>query len=177
QRSGRTLSINWPLWADGGMTVDDETAAWLTRQTGLTALETSAGLAAFEAGLAQADITQLLVSSGDRRKFKVYLKGLEQDQIIAANQTVALTTTQKDHLFQATERYLKERLSGSLKLPVTRMASNDAWEMYGIDSVMTLNLTRQLEQDFGELPKTLFFEYQTLTELTGHFVAAYPARL
>ncbi|MCB0198053.1 MAG: SDR family NAD(P)-dependent oxidoreductase, partial [Anaerolineae bacterium] len=25
QRSGRTLSINWPLWADGGMTVDDET--------------------------------------------------------------------------------------------------------------------------------------------------------
>ncbi|MCB0197325.1 MAG: SDR family NAD(P)-dependent oxidoreductase, partial [Anaerolineae bacterium] len=175
QRSGRTLSINWPLWADGGMTVDDETTAWLTRQTGLVPLETSAGLTAFEVGLAQSDVTQLLVGSGDRRKIRAYLEGLGREQVIALDQAIELDEAQKDHLFQVTERYLKERLSEILKLP--RMVPNEPWEKYGIESIMMLTLTRQLEQDFGELPKTLFFEYQTLTELTGHFVAAYPARL
>jgi surfactin synthase thioesterase subunit/3-oxoacyl-(acyl-carrier-protein) synthase/acyl carrier protein len=46
-------------------------------------------------------------------------------------------------------------------------------ETYGIDSVMVLQLTHQLEKHLGILPKTLFFEYQTIRELTGYFLEAY----
>ena len=38
-------------------------------------------------------------------------------------------------------------------------------DKYGIDSMMVLNLTRELESRFGELSKTLFFEYQSIGEL------------
>ncbi len=177
ERSGRTLSINWPLWAEGGMSVDKETAAWLKHEIGLTALETSAGLKAFGAGLAQEDITQLLVTSGDGRKLRIYLQRMQRDKVVASDQIVDLTATQKGFLFEATKKYLKALLSETLKLPTARMDPNGPWEKYGIDSIMVLNLTRQLEQSFGELPKTLFFEYQTLTELTSYFVETYPVQL
>ncbi|MCB0208983.1 MAG: SDR family NAD(P)-dependent oxidoreductase, partial [Anaerolineae bacterium] len=177
KRSGRTLSINWPLWAEGGMVVHDETIAWLTDEMGLTALETSAGLATFEAGLAQQKMTQLLVTSGDRRKIRAYLRRMGQTRAKAEDQRVDLTAVQKGHLVQAAETYLKGRLAEILKLPVARIDPNDPWEKYGIDSIMILNMTRQLEQQFGELPKTLFFEYQTLTALTGYFVKTYPIQL
>ncbi|MCP4993664.1 MAG: SDR family NAD(P)-dependent oxidoreductase, partial [Gammaproteobacteria bacterium] len=177
ERAGRTLAINWPLWAEGGMAVDEQTAAWLKQQMGLTALETSAGIRALTSGLSQPDLTQLLVTSGDRQKIRNQLQRMGQNQAAPPKQTVELTDEQQNHLFQATETYLKEQLSTALKLPSARMEHNAPWEKYGIDSVMVLNLTRQLEQSFGELPKTLFFEYQTLTDLTRYFVETYPSHL
>ncbi|MFY0578021.1 SDR family NAD(P)-dependent oxidoreductase [Cystobacter fuscus] len=47
ERSGRSLSINWPLWADGGMHVSSETEAMLRSRYGIVPLETAAGVAAF----------------------------------------------------------------------------------------------------------------------------------
>ncbi|MCP4995604.1 MAG: SDR family NAD(P)-dependent oxidoreductase, partial [Gammaproteobacteria bacterium] len=177
QRSGRTLSINWSLWAEGGMAVDEQTTAWLKHQMGLTALETSTGIRALTSGLSQPDLIQLLVTSGDRQKIRKHLQKIDQNKTITPNQTVELTPAQQSHLFQVTETYLKEQLSTVLKLPSARMEHNAPWERYGIDSVMVLNLTRQLEQTFGELPKTLFFEYLTLTDLTRYFVETYSSHL
>ena len=42
-------------------------------------------------------------------------------------------------------------------------------EKYGIDSILAMNLTNCLEKIFGPLPKTLFFEYQTINELVPYF--------
>src|SRR5699024_7482133 len=43
-------------------------------------------------------------------------------------------------------------------------------EKYGINSIMVLKLNQQLEEFFGPLPKTLFFEYKTVEELAGYFL-------
>ena len=40
-----------------------------------------------------------------------------------------------------------------------------------------MNLTNRLEQTFGSLSKTLFFEYQTMAELAGYFVKSHGAQL
>ncbi|MCB0212914.1 MAG: SDR family NAD(P)-dependent oxidoreductase [Anaerolineae bacterium] len=177
KRFGRTLSINWPLWAEGGMTVDEESTMWLEREMGLTALNTSAGLEAFEVALLQENINQLLVISGDRQKTRSYINKMERGRHVESNQAIELTAAEKDYLFQATENYLRTLLSKTLKLPATRMEPNTPWEKYGIDSIMILNLTRQLEKSFGELPKTLFFEYHSLNALTSYFVESYPTQL
>jgi hypothetical protein len=50
-------------------------------------------------------------------------------------------------------------------------------ETYGIDSIMSIKLVNQLEKIFGSLPKTLFFEYQNIRELTGYFMETYPVQL
>ena len=42
---------------------------------------------------------------------------------------------------------------------------------------MMMDLTNALEKAFGSLPKTLFFEYQSLAELARYFIKAHPDRL
>lgn len=43
------------------------------------------------------------------------------------------------------------------------------FETMDLDSVQILEATKKLENTFGTLPKTLFFEYQTIGELAGYF--------
>ena len=42
---------------------------------------------------------------------------------------------------------------------------------------MVMQLTNQLEKTFGSLSKTLFFEYQTIQELSGYFLENYHEQL
>ena len=50
-------------------------------------------------------------------------------------------------------------------------------EKYGIDSILAMKLTNQLEKTFGVLSKTLFFEYQTIAELAQYFMHSHLPRL
>lgn len=68
------------------------------------------------------------------------------------------------------EEYLKTLFSAVSEIPVSRISARTALEKYGISSLMITTLNQKLEQDFGELPKTLFFEYQTIRDLAGYFV-------
>ncbi len=74
-------------------------------------------------------------------------------------------------------RYFKQQLSSVLKLPVHRIDENAPMEKYGIDSIMVMQLTNELEKIFGSLPKTLFFEYESLQQITDYFLAAYRTEL
>ena len=67
QRRGRTLSINWPLWREGGMAAVDGDEAWATimrQNTGMIAMHTTTGLRALYQALA-AEGDQILVAEGD----------------------------------------------------------------------------------------------------------------
>ncbi len=68
QRFGQTLSINWPLWREGGMGVE-QTEKWLTKNLGIQALSTATGLEAFQQGLAS-NLSQFMVIEGDAAKFE-----------------------------------------------------------------------------------------------------------
>ena len=61
ERSGRTVSINWPLWLDGGMKIDAASQAMLERTTGMRAMQTATGLQAFYQSLASSNSQTLVV--------------------------------------------------------------------------------------------------------------------
>ncbi|WP_303304587.1 SDR family NAD(P)-dependent oxidoreductase, partial [Flavivirga jejuensis] len=82
-----------------------------------------------------------------------------------------------DHSQEETIKYLKKLLSTVLKIPVSRIDAEAPMEKYGIDSIMVIQLTNQLENAFGNLPKTLFFEYQNIKDLSGYFVSEYNNQL
>jgi|GEM_PF-1407354 len=67
QRHGNTISINWPLWQNGGMQADALTKQWLQNNLGQYSLETDAGLAAFDQVLCS-QTEQVIVLRGDRQK-------------------------------------------------------------------------------------------------------------
>ncbi|MFL0800590.1 MAG: SDR family NAD(P)-dependent oxidoreductase [Agarilytica sp.] len=63
-RSGNTVSINWPLWQDGGMRVDQAVNERIERLTGIVPLDSQSGADIFEEALAM-DLGQVIVLSGN----------------------------------------------------------------------------------------------------------------
>ncbi|MWC28297.1 SDR family NAD(P)-dependent oxidoreductase [Paenibacillus sp. MMS18-CY102] len=73
--------------------------------------------------------------------------------------------------------YLTELLSTVIKLPPNRIDPDAPLEKYGIDSLMVIRLTTRLEDVFGSLPKTIFFEHQTIRSVSGYFMSHHRSRL
>ena len=61
-----------------------------------------------------------------------------------------------------------------LKTPPAEIESTEVLEHYGIDSIAIIQLNHKLEGIFGEISKTLFFEYQTLAALCNYFISDHP---
>ncbi|MCU7925179.1 MAG: SDR family NAD(P)-dependent oxidoreductase [Candidatus Thiodiazotropha sp. (ex Dulcina madagascariensis)] len=83
----------------------------------------------------------------------------------------------KHDIQEKTVHYLKEQLANVIGLPASRIDAEAPMEKYGIDSIMVMRLTNQLEKTFGSLPKTLFFEYQNIQELSRYFLDTYAQKL
>ncbi|MGW3453150.1 SDR family NAD(P)-dependent oxidoreductase [Streptomyces albidoflavus] len=203
-RPGLTLSLNWPLWAEGGMGGGAAVADRLRRmdlvpldtESGLRALRT--GVAARRTGLADG---QLLVVAGRRdavlprltarpgrtpaaepraaagQQAVVEPQAGAEERAAAPTLPAAVPTPPAGAagddraLLDRTRRHLRAHLAAGLKLGADRLDAEVPLERYGMDSVVAMNLIAQLETDFGTLPKTLFFEVQTVRELAEYFVA------
>ncbi|MEV7775551.1 SDR family NAD(P)-dependent oxidoreductase, partial [Kitasatospora sp. NPDC086791] len=80
-----------------------------------------------------------------------------------------MTHNDNDALVERAVAYFKRLLSKATKLPVDRIDSRAPFEDLGIDSVMAMDMTAELEAVFGSLPKTLFFEFRDLRGVARHF--------
>lgn len=58
-----------------------------------------------------------------------------------------------------------------------RIEAQEPLEKYGIDSIMVMKMTNELEKSFGSLSKTLFFEYQTIEEVVHYFLGFHGEKL
>ncbi|MGF9908252.1 SDR family NAD(P)-dependent oxidoreductase [Brevibacillus porteri] len=272
ERQGQTISINWPLWKEGGMQVDEETEKRLWDDLGMVAMQTASGINCLYRGLASGQ-DQLMVMEGDLVRMKQRLMGVSvtsltppahsnslqsevqasllkmvadllkvdradieihaelheygfdqiklteftnklnhfyeleltptvlveyptlfavsqhlmdayPDRFIQQFQPAESTSTsakmenekpvsvgQQDVLRAKVREYLKKEISAVIKLPAYKIDEDAPLEKYGIDSVMAMQLTNQLEKAFGSLSKTLLYEYQNIEELTGYLLA------
>ncbi|HEX8539970.1 MAG TPA: SDR family oxidoreductase, partial [Cystobacter sp.] len=179
ERRGRTLSVNWPLWAEGGMQVDAATLKQLRATFGMVAMGSESGTRALYRAWASQQ-HQLVAIEGDAERVRAVVLAAdtapepEPTPVEAVQDGVALN---EEALRHKTERYLTQALSANLKLPAHRIEAQAALEQYGIDSVMVVELTGALERSFGPLAKTLFFEYQTIRALAGYFLENHRAKL
>ncbi len=176
QRYGRTRSINWPLWQAGGMTIDPSSYERLQRTTGVRPMRTETGIAAFHHSLTL-PYDQILIAEGDPAQMRGAFLGHSAPPAEPQPKQPVLTDIDAESLAERTQDYLVRQLSGLLKLPFHSIDPLAALEKYGIDSILALKLTNHLEQTFGSLSKTLFFEYQTIGELSRYFIQSHSARL
>ncbi|MFL0800592.1 MAG: SDR family NAD(P)-dependent oxidoreductase [Agarilytica sp.] len=145
-------------------------------------------------------ISHLTVMSGDVDEIRSYMNGAErsvnaidaQSRAVSDEMTegkgnnleAALAESEKNDpsastvvpiveneiLQEKAQQYFAKLFAKSIKLPANRIKVNEALENYGIDSIMVTQLTNILEENFGALSKTLFFEYKTIAELSHYFV-------
>ncbi|WP_428243749.1 SDR family NAD(P)-dependent oxidoreductase [Gynuella sp.] len=180
QRYGRTLSINWPLWSSGGMDadLDEESQRLYENYFGMQTFDGVAGIRAFEWLLRQ-DCSQAVVVRGEQDKIESALglstsavkvhSGAPADREISQPLSVGPEASH-DPLFVNTERFLKNTLSVVIKLAPDRIDANARLQAYGIDSVMIMDLNRLLAKDIADLPGTLFFEYENISEITEYLL-------
>ena len=188
ERHGRSLSINWPFWRNGGMRMGEAEIAAVRRSFGIVPLEDEAGLDALEFGLAQSQ-PQLIVMPGDAahvRESMGIVISTPVEAIATAPVMPAVQVAQAVQVESVAERALVEPSAVSAYLAglfanELRMSSefdpDKSFKDYGVDSVVMIELISLLEKSFGTLPKTLLFEYPTLSELSGYFHEQHNAAL
>ncbi len=76
----------------------------------------------------------------------------------------------QEFLLEKAEDYLKRLFSKVSEISIPQINVKTSLEEYGISSIMIRTLNTSLENDFGELSKTLFFEYQTINQLASYFI-------
>ena len=178
-RSGKTLSINWPLWLEGGMQIDFASQEYMESHFGMKPLPTDKGFEAFEQ-LLSLSVTQGIVVYGETNSFLEFLSHLtSKKEVVSQNLSQDKSNTEMLDiaLLASTQSYLKKLLQNKLKLPEQKLDIQTTFDQYGLDSILVLGLIRALEKDFGLLPKTLFFEYRTITELSRYFVQSHKRTL
>ncbi len=173
------VSINWPLWRDGGMNIEANALAALEQRTGLKAIDAQTGIGAFHHSLMLAKPRTMLLQ-GDAK----VLSGITD---VVTQPTAAVVKTAGEAPQKAapltgdisaqTEQLLQQQVADLLKMAPEKIDVNAQMDNYGIDSILAMSLTTALEKLFGPLPKTLFFEYLTLAELAQYFIRSHRDKL
>ena len=214
QRRGQTLSVNWPLWQEGGMQVDPQTQDLLLHRMGMTPMTTDAGFRALYWALASGR-DQIWLLEGDLERLQALFEpGARSDALpdspepIGAGIKSPLPEEERTHEIQVRQpghlhpalitpeivgveasfagadpvpermrdkavTFFRTLLASAIKLSPDRIEADVPLEHYGIDSILVVQMTKELEKVFGSLSKTLFFEYQNIGLLTDYFLTAH----
>src|SRR5271165_6635156 len=176
-RQGRTISVNWPYWADGGMKVSEDIQRWMEQDFGLRALPLEQGLTLLEE-LWRFNRPQIAVFHGVSSIIRASIA--EIDGLSPVQDLPSQLQAETAGTFVSKERtigFLCDAIAENLRIPAEKLDSLQEFANYGIDSISVMGITRRLESVFGRLRKTLFFEYKTIDALADYFIAQYPTEL
>lgn len=205
QRFGNTLSINWPLWKEGGMKLDIQTEKFLTQTIGMMPLDTKAGIAAVELGLQGAD-HHFAVLQGSREKLRKLLQTAQRSADWQESQsTEALNGAYREEqvplfvqtpeqgsgqavkqasvfgaaeLAELLQHELFAMVAGILKISAEDIFLDEDMSDYGFDSLSLTEFSNALNQRFDlDLAPALFFEHPTLLSVIAFITAEYESKL
>ncbi|HEX2937438.1 MAG TPA: type I polyketide synthase [Ruminiclostridium sp.] len=81
------------------------------------------------------------------------------------------------NLRENTESYFRNLLSAELKKPVNKIHSDSPFDTLGVDSLIIMRINKSIEKEFGRIPRTLFYEYKNIRELTEYFIENHDEKL
>jgi acyl transferase domain-containing protein/acyl carrier protein len=191
KRQGTTVSINWPLWEEGGMQVGVEQIKMMRERLGVEMMETETGMRVLYQALASG-FAQVAVVYGQVERIKQRLSGRIGPMVgaVPAGSVTDLDREDKD-LRTADSRptpdpkdvpqpsgavpidKLRETLmhmvSRILKVRVEEIDSETDLSEYGFDSITFTQFANRLNQTYQlDLTPTLFFEHSTIESLTRY---------
>ncbi|HVI45850.1 MAG TPA: SDR family NAD(P)-dependent oxidoreductase [Chitinophaga sp.] len=165
-RQGRTVSVNWPLWKEGGMQVHEETLAWMQSFMGITPISTASGISVLETALGAA-IPQLMYAEGNAERITQLLNREDQPKkTVTVAASVPVTSTD---WHGALQQILRETAAGIQKMEPGRLHVNYDLTGYGFDSVAFTKLSNSINHLFGiDITPAVFFEYPDIASLGAY---------
>lgn len=175
QRRGRTLSINWSLWAEGGMRLDEQTELFFRRTLGILPLQTDVGLAAFSSGLRTSE-AQIAVLQGQRDKIELAW-GLVKKPVAAIETQAASTETAiagagGGQLRSQVVKTLSAIVMDMLKLGADELSLDAILLDLGFDSIGLTTFANAINERYSlDINPVLFFEYPSINAISDVLVA------
>ncbi|WP_437650992.1 SDR family NAD(P)-dependent oxidoreductase [Sorangium sp. So ce362] len=165
RRNGRTLSVNWPYWAEGGMRVGRELVELTAKTTGMQPLPTAAGLLAFEDALC-AGVPQVAVMTGDPRAFERALDAGHAERGDAPPpaaprppRAAGRPGLETQELSARLSAFVVAKASALLKVRAEDFDIEDDMSDYGFDSIALTELANAINGTFElSLTPVVFFE-------------------
>jgi polyketide synthase PksN len=173
QRHGHTLSVAWPLWAEGGMRIDAAGEQRLTQGTGMRPLQTLAGIdALYQAWTAGRGQVAVAFGVAAQIRRSVLAAPRAQPAAMAGTQAGAQAGTDLAGLRDRVRAMLTRTAAKLLGLPVERLDADAELSEYGFDSISLTEFGNAINKEFQiGLTPTVFFEYPTLDAFAGYLVA------
>ncbi|PKM94957.1 MAG: hypothetical protein CVU84_08515 [Firmicutes bacterium HGW-Firmicutes-1] len=172
KRYGKSIAINWPLWRDGGMRVDQETQKHIEKTMGLKALETQTGIDAFIFSLQQTT-SQLIVVQGDKKKLRNTMNKTK-DNGVKETKALEIIEVDDDELFNKLQRDLTHIVSDILKLNVKDIDLDEDMSGFGFDSISFTGFSNKLNDKFNiHVMPSLFYEHPSLLSLLRYLLMEY----
>jgi len=166
-RSGVSLSLNWPLWAEGGIRVTEAEERHLAKAFGMKPLATAEGLKIFERSLALAvertpELHQLMAIGGDREKIE---KCLGVETLALAAMRPAGPEASGPHF----TKDIKSIFAGRLGVRPESIDGARTIGELGVDSSSLIGVIQDINEHFdANLKPTLLFDINTVDKLSAY---------
>lgn len=198
-RQGKTVSINWPLWRDGGMHVNEGAEKWLFDQWGMAPLDTALGLQAlnysinnpeYSFGLLQGNIQKICQVIGIKGGRGTQVKDTPESvikhpqeidegesssalsmRLSQSNVNTLLNAKSLSSLVEKIQKDLKHMVVDLLNVNNSDIDFEQNMSGYGFDSVTFTEFTNLINTRLDlEITPLIFFEQETLQELTDYLL-------
>jgi polyketide synthase PksN len=189
-RAGRSLSINWCLWRNGGMQLDAATNERMFRITGMRPLDTQLGLSLLATILAGSH-SQAAIMVGDETKILrcFPVDGGTADASVAQPESA---TVRNGAASDTSDKTSHETPPAAASLPAKELEATVIGEItgmfmeflkldeedididmdfteYGIDSIMIIKMLERVEEVHGQtVDPNVMLEFTTIRELAGY---------
>ncbi|WGP09669.1 SDR family NAD(P)-dependent oxidoreductase [Streptomyces sp. SH5] len=169
-RHGRTVSLAWPLWAEGGMRLDAEAAEMAVTAIGLVPVGTPEALRVLEDSVRSHEPRLYVSCAGaDRTVTALGRAGLATAPGAAQHAPAEVTPSSVRELVLA-------RIAGVAGVAVERLDPATELGVYGFNSVLLTTLANRLNDTFGTaLTPVTFYEFPTANALTEHLLHRHAA--
>ena len=172
-RHGRTLSLNWSLWAEGGMRLDAQTEAFFRKNLGIVPLKTQAGTEAFAMALPLSE-SQVAVLEGEPAKIEAAWGIARRESAVPAAAAVREqgVGADPDELGALVVHALAEQVMAMLKLPADDLSVDSILLDLGFDSIGLAGFADAINGTYGlDINPVLFFEYPSIRAIAGVLTA------
>lgn len=175
-RFGKSISINWPLWSEGGMHVSKQVLQGMEDRLGIKPLSSDEGLNIFDAVVAS-ELTQLVPLHGVVSRIKNTLqKQVSVDAAVASHVVTATveSNVSATQLSVALESTIKQMISNILQLASDRIDPHQGLGEFGFDSIILREFASKIKATFGvDLSPAVFFSQNTMAKICNHLIIEY----
>ncbi len=166
----KIISINWPLWEDGGMKIDEQTRKLVFDLYGIKAISRETGLRIFEKALALPE-SRLTAIGGDAVKIRKMLRkgrknffGSEKgiDKISEKSKVMISGQWSEDRSYKRFQEDVLAVISDVARLDTKNIDINSKMSSFGFDSIMFTELANKINDKFKiEITPAIFFGHSS----------------